>query len=78
MTGISSTPYGFASRLVVFLGATLAYLLYTGFAAGITSLVAVQNQNYDITIADIERMKLKVVSFGSLNGLPVKYNYLVS
>lgn len=75
--GLSSIPYGFASRFIIFLGALTAYLLYTGFAAGITSLVAVQNQNYEITVTDIEKMKLNVVSFGNLVHLPVKYDYLV-
>lgn len=76
-SGLSSIPYGFASRCIIFLGALTAYLLYTGFAAGITSLVAVQNQNYEITISDIRKMKLNVVSFANLVHLPVKYDYLV-
>lgn len=75
--GLSSTPIGFSSRVIFFLGYLTSYLLYTGFAAGITSLVAVQNQQMVLTIQDIERMKLNVVSFGDIR-LPYEYDYLVS
>lgn len=52
-------------------------MLYTGFAAGITSLLAVQNENPILKVTDIEKMKFQVISFGNVD-LPAKYNYLVS
>ncbi|KAK9871510.1 hypothetical protein WA026_012881 [Henosepilachna vigintioctopunctata] len=37
--GLGNAPNGFASRVIFFLGYLMAYLLYTGFAAAITSVL---------------------------------------
>ncbi|KAF5306067.1 hypothetical protein FQA39_LY09045 [Lamprigera yunnana] len=59
--GLSHTPNGFASRLIFFLGYVTSYLLYTGFAAGITSLLLQQVMNKVITVNEIQYMNVKLV-----------------
>ncbi|KAK5642900.1 hypothetical protein RI129_009067 [Pyrocoelia pectoralis] len=58
--GLSHTPKGFASRSIFFLGYLISYLLYTGFAAGITSLLLQQGMSKHITAKDIQKMDIKI------------------
>lgn len=48
--GLSFTPTKFCSRLIFLLGYISSYLLYTGFAAGITSVLLNQNRDYAINL----------------------------
>lgn len=44
------------------IGYLITYLLYTGFAAGVTSLLAVQGHGTHLKFADVVIMKLKLVT----------------
>ncbi|XP_068892754.1 uncharacterized protein [Tenebrio molitor] len=57
--GLSHTPSGFASCLIFFCGYLMAYLLYTGFAAAITSIL-VENvgKNSDLVHVKLENLHL--------------------
>lgn len=52
-TGLSYTPDGFTSRSIFFLGYLTSYLLYTGFAAGITSILF----QHDVRHLNINELK---------------------
>ncbi|KAB0790803.1 hypothetical protein PPYR_15313 [Photinus pyralis] len=65
--GLSHTPRGFASRAIFFLGYLISYLLYTGFAAGITSLLLQQGMGKRITANDIQKMDIRIVTLKGLD-----------
>lgn len=43
------------------IGYLITYLLYTGFAAGVTSLLAVQGHGTHLKFSDVVIMKLKLI-----------------
>lgn len=49
-SGLSYTPRGFCSHTIFLVGYITAYLLYTGFAAGITSILVGKDINQQITL----------------------------
>ncbi|XP_015833324.2 uncharacterized protein LOC103312325 [Tribolium castaneum] len=59
--GLSHTPSGFASCLIFFLGYLMAYLLYTGFAAAITSIL-VENVETNANLQNLRIDKLHLIS----------------
>ncbi|XP_044270144.1 uncharacterized protein LOC123014905 [Tribolium madens] len=59
--GLSHTPSGFASCLIFFLGYLMAYLLYTGFAAAITSIL-VENVETNANLQNLRSDKLHLIS----------------
>ena len=59
--GFSRHPRGSSCRTMFFIGYVISYLLYTGFAAGITSLLAFDDDVKRLSLDDIIRLKLKLV-----------------
>ncbi|EEB18853.1 hypothetical protein Phum_PHUM537150 [Pediculus humanus corporis] len=57
----SRHPRGSSCRTMFFIGYVISYLLYTGFAAGITSLLAFDDHVKRLSLDDIIRLKLKLV-----------------
>lgn len=60
-TGYSRHPKGSSCRTMFLIGYIITYLLYTGFAAGVTSLLAVQGQGTHLNFADVVVMRLKLI-----------------
>ncbi|XP_021931955.1 glutamate receptor ionotropic, kainate 3-like isoform X3 [Zootermopsis nevadensis] len=54
--GFSKEPQGIACKTVFITGYTASYLLYTWFAAGVTSLLAVQGQDTHLQLSDVAQM----------------------
>lgn len=49
-------------RTTFIIGYLITYLLYTGFAAGVTSLLAVQGRGLHLSLDDVVKMKLTLVA----------------
>lgn len=52
--GLSYTPGGFCSHTIFLVGYLTAYLLYTGFAAGITSILVGKDRYQQINIQQLK------------------------
>nr|CAD7453809.1 unnamed protein product [Timema tahoe] len=61
--GYSKQPTGVSCRLLFITGYLTSYLLYTGFAAGVTSLLAVQGQDTHLQLQDAVRMRLNFAAY---------------
>lgn len=59
--GYSRHPRGSSCRTMFLIGYTISYLLYTGFAAGITSLLALNGHRNKLSFADIDSKKLTLL-----------------
>lgn len=75
--GLSHSTTKFASCCIFLLGYLTAYLLNTGFAAGITSLLLGRNYNYDLNVNYLRSKHINVVNFPGLDDLGVHYDLLV-
>lgn len=65
ISGYSRHPKGLSCRTTFIIGYLITYLLYTGFAAGVTSLLAVQGRDVKLTLDDVFNMKLTLVTTAS-------------
>jgi len=54
--GFSKEPQGVSCKMVFITGYMASYLLYTWFAAGVTSLLAVQGQDTHLQLSDVVQM----------------------
>jgi len=54
--GFSKEPQGVSCKTVFITGYMASYLLYTWFAAGVTSLLAVQGQDTHLQLSDVVQM----------------------
>jgi hypothetical protein len=54
--GFSKEPQGASCKTVFITGYMASYLLYTWFAAGVTSLLAVQGQHTHLQLSDVAQM----------------------
>jgi hypothetical protein len=54
--GFSKEPQGVTCKTVFMIGYMASYLLYTWFAAGVTSLLAVQGQDTNLQLSDVAHM----------------------
>lgn len=74
--GLSYTPRGFCSHTIFLVGYLTAYLLYTGFAAGITSILVGKDRHQQI---NLKQLNVSLVSLNYMRGdLPRNLNvYLV-
>ncbi|PSN33730.1 hypothetical protein C0J52_22470 [Blattella germanica] len=54
--GFSKEPEGLSCKVVFLIGYLASYLLYTWFAAGVTSLLAVQGKDTHLQLEDVARM----------------------
>jgi hypothetical protein len=54
--GFSKEPQGITCKTVFMIGYMASYLLYTWFAAGVTSLLAVQGQDTHLQLSDVAQM----------------------
>ncbi|PNF26908.1 hypothetical protein B7P43_G15113 [Cryptotermes secundus] len=54
--GFSKVPQGVSCKMVFIIGYMASYLLYTWFAAGVTSLLAVQGQDTNLQLSDVAQM----------------------
>lgn len=54
--GFSKEPQGVSCKTVFITGYMASYLLYTWFAAGVTSLLAVQGQDTHLQLSDVAQM----------------------
>lgn len=64
--GLSYTPRGFCSQAIFLLGYITAYLLYTGFAAGITSILVGKDILKQINIQELQTENVQLFSIGYL------------
>lgn len=60
--GLSYTPRGFCSHTIFLVGYLTAYLLYTGFAAGITSVLVGKDIHKQINLQQAKAQKLTLFS----------------
>ncbi|GFG33183.1 hypothetical protein Cfor_01144 [Coptotermes formosanus] len=56
VVGFSKEPQGASCKTVFITGYMASYLLYTWFAAGVTSLLAVQGQHTHLQLSDVAQM----------------------
>jgi hypothetical protein len=56
LEGFSKVPHGVSCKTVFITGYMASYLLYTWFAAGVTSLLAVQGQDTHLQLSDVAQM----------------------
>ncbi|KAJ4443322.1 hypothetical protein ANN_04990, partial [Periplaneta americana] len=54
--GFSKEPQGLSCKAVFIIGYLASYLLYTWFAAGVTSLLAVQGQDTHLQLSDVAKL----------------------
>ncbi|KAK6627795.1 hypothetical protein RUM44_010274 [Polyplax serrata] len=54
-------PRGSSCRTMFLIGYTISYLLYTGFAAGITSLLALSGHRNRLSFDDVTSLRLKLL-----------------
>ncbi|GLH14547.1 Uncharacterized protein GBIM_18923 [Gryllus bimaculatus] len=55
--GCTEQPHGASCSVVFIVGYLTMYLLYTAFAAGVTSLLAIQGKDIHVQLTDVNRMK---------------------
>lgn len=61
ISGYSRHPRGSSCRTMFLIGYTISYLLYTGFAAGITSLLALSGHRNRLSFDDVTSLRLKLL-----------------
>lgn len=66
--GLSYTPRGFCSHTIFLVGYLTAYLLYTGFAAGITSILVGKDVHKQISLQQVKMQKITLFSVCYLKG----------